>query len=213
MIGTMWIIGEKIYLVCPNESYSLAIIGAKGDWHWDLFGNKAAPVVIAAKYLEEQPMPDNLYSIWTGKKINLKREAQTLEELVSQSSDTRKPDHHYLDFKDLPKWVKKALLDTTPTVETSSYTVGEPTAFLRATVSFPDGDAHLEIHIGNLQPYANDWEEEHAEDDFETSLDRECALDAYLHEIAGEMLETFDWEYDVAYFDAMYADNEKTGGV
>lgn len=69
MIGTMWIIGKDIYMVCPSESYALVYIGKDGDWLWEPYATRAAVIVKAMSYLARQPLPDNVYNIWTGTKI------------------------------------------------------------------------------------------------------------------------------------------------
>jgi len=186
----MWIIGEEILMICPHESYKLALIGSKGDWHWEHFEGDPLPTLKVKTYVEEQPMPDNLYSIWTGRKMTVKREIQSLEELVDNAHDTCQADHHYIDVCDLPLAVKTALRHAQVEVETSSYTVGEPSAFIRASVEFPDGTAHFEVSIGSLQPFIEDEDEE--------------MTDEQLQDVASEMAACFEWENDVVHFEADY---------
>jgi len=69
MIGILWVIGDDMYLQCPLESWKLTEIEDSGAYVWKPWGVSSAPIVHAKSYLAKQPLPDNLYSIWTGRKI------------------------------------------------------------------------------------------------------------------------------------------------
>lgn len=120
---------------------------------------------------------------------------KTLFDLVEASRNTYQPDNHYINFSELPEAAKKALRDAEVEVETSSYTVNRPMAFLRATVEFPDGKAHFEVSLAELSGYLEDEDTEEEEDTEER-----------LQFIADEMKENFDWELGHVHFDADYLD-------
>jgi len=125
---------------------------------------------------------------------------KTLEELVENAHDTYKLDCHFIDYRDLPKKAKEALVNAEPEVDTSSYVCGEPTAFIRADVEFPDGTASLEIHLGRLPDPREDG---YISDDEEEEWTEE-RLEEWQQNYAAEMKSCFEWEYNTVYFDADY---------
>jgi len=99
---------------------------------------------------------------------------------------THAPDTFYVDFGKLPQGVKKLFEKAEPEIDSSGYTVHEPTAFLRVSVLTKDkAELSMEIHLGKLSKEDEDDGDE--DEDFENQ--------------ASEMKATFDWRLGDVYFE------------
>jgi len=66
-------------------------------------------------------------------------------------NSTQQPNHYYTTFDALPPATQKKLQQAKPVVDKSSYTVYEPTAFLRIKNEEIEGEKYdFEIHLGKI---------------------------------------------------------------
>lgn len=111
------------------------------------------------------------------------KSASKLSELMAKAHKTLKAGTFYFsDWRDAPKDVVKALQDAEVEVEESDYTVGEPSAFLRASMTFADGgEADFEVSLGSLREFADEWDEQNPDGDED---DKEEHLEGVAKELA-----------------------------
>jgi hypothetical protein len=124
----------------------------------------------AKALLKKQMMEDN-------------KSSSKLGELMTSATKTYKAGTFYFpSWQDAPKDVVEALKKAEVEVEESSYTVHEPSAFLRTSMSFADGgEADFEVSFGSLQSFADEWDEENPDGDDD---DKEAHLQGVAEELA-----------------------------
>ena len=108
--------------------------------------------------------------------------------------NTCQSNQYYTNFNELPKEVQKSIIDASPELICSSYTVGENCAFIRLDATIDVIDYEIEVSLGSCDIRHSDFQWSDAENDYVYDNGDLVNEDEYSEQMLQDLMEVIEFE-------------------